>query len=98
MKLINKETVYFDVDDTLVIWEGQQYRPHLKHINALKQHALRGHFVVVWSAGGFDWAHRIVNELNLINYVDAVMSKPKWIYDDMDPNNWTTRIYIKEDK
>lgn len=77
-------TVWFDVDDTLVLWDKEKvsYTYSKKHAKALKEHALRGHTVIVWSAGGADWAERVVREMGLEWCVDLVTSKPSWFYDD----------------
>jgi hypothetical protein len=53
-----------------------------KHVQAMREHAARGHAIVVWSAGGWEWAHTIVRALQLEELVDAVMCKPSWFYDD----------------
>lgn len=109
-------TVFFDVDDTLVMWDatpeeletkgivieypiqkvynykGVQTRlnirektvmPHQLHIKKLIEHKLRNHTVVVWSAGGSQWAEAVVRTLGLTDYVDLVVSKPNWCYDDL---------------
>jgi hydroxymethylpyrimidine pyrophosphatase-like HAD family hydrolase len=76
--------VYFDVDDTLVIWDWKSIDPegkgllqiadpnsshmelvlpHERHIALLKQFKARGHTVVVWSQGGWDWASSVVKSL-----------------------------------
>ena len=57
--------------------------PITEHIEAIKAHKLRGHTVVVWSAGGADWAEEVVKKLGLILYVDAILAKPNWFYDDL---------------
>lgn len=57
--------------------------PHRKHIEQLKKHKMRNHTVVVWSAGGWDWAHAAVKALKLEKFVDLVISKPTWTYDDL---------------
>jgi hypothetical protein len=91
-------TVYFDVDDTLVLWPefgsedfgytldlgaGIFVRPHEFHIQKLKEHKVRGHKVVVWSQGGSEWAEKVCKALGIEAYVDVVISKPRWFYDDL---------------
>lgn len=53
------------------------------NIEQLKRHRLRSHFIVVWSAGGYEWALTAVKLLKLESYVDLVMSKPAWVLDDL---------------
>lgn len=113
------QTVFFDVDDTLVMWDAtpeelkargvnficpgsiididndgnkqfsppwtERLLPHRKHIEQLKKHKMRGHTIIVWSAGGWDWATAVVKALQLDNFVDLVISKPTWAYDDLQP-------------
>ena len=57
---------------------------HWDHVQQIKEHKLRGHNTVVWSAGGSDWAEEVVNKLELNDYVDIVISKPHWWYDDLN--------------
>jgi FMN phosphatase YigB (HAD superfamily) len=95
--------VTFDVDDTLVIWgktqdEGclsfnnwgypQALLPHAEHIFRLKEHHAAGHFIIVWSQGGYEWAQEVVNVLGLAPYVDLVIAKPFAAYDDIHPREW----------
>lgn len=56
-----------------------------ENVTALKLHASRNHTIVVWSAGGVEWAEAAVKALGLTQYVDLVICKPSWIYDDLDP-------------
>ncbi len=68
--------------------------PHRKHIEQIKKHKARGHTVVVWSQGGFSWGETVVRTLGLEAYVDLVIAKPLWLYDDlpasefMPKNKW----------
>lgn len=89
--------LFVDCDDTLVMWKGENYVPHLKHIEMVKRFHKRGLPVIVWSAGGYEWALRIVKELYLENYVTAVMAKPMWYIDDLKVESFmpeVNRIYI----
>jgi hypothetical protein len=114
MKKINdRPLVAFDVDSTLIYWEHKSGRNavlikvddheemfdvHETHVEALKKHAARGHTIIVWSAGGADWSEAVVKALQLEEYVDIVMPKPNWIYDDLSPNEFLpNNLYIYED-
>lgn len=93
--------VTFDVDQTLVLTEcpgsydanrdtvwigGQVWYPHKAHIAELKRFKARGHMVIIWSQGGHEWAAEVINKLDLVPYVDMVMTKPKWLCDDKPAN------------
>lgn len=130
-----KQTTFFDVDDTLVMWNATQQEldargvwfecppstwtvdptdphsvpapvpawqerllPHRYHIEQLKKHKIRGHTIVVWSAGGYDWAAAVVKALKLEEYVDLVISKPIWAYDDLQPNEFIPKVSWKKDE
>ena len=129
--LKSDNSVFWDVDDTLVLWsptveDREKYGidiicpgskilkddgtidvgpswterlvPHFVHIEQLKKHKARGHTVVVWSAGGFDWAEVAVRALGLENYVDLVISKPDWAYDDLPPEKYMPKSqYMKNE-
>jgi hypothetical protein len=69
--------------------------PHFRHIALMKTFAARGHTVVVWSAGGEEWAWYVVKTLGLENVVSATMNKFDWYVDDKDASSWLTdRIYL----
>lgn len=120
MQVINNESViFFDVDDTLVMWDisashtsyldivividPYDGKPlslgiHKPHVKLLINQAKRGSKVVVWSQGGFQWAEAVVKALQLEEYVDIVMSKPKTYVDDLPVEAWLKdRVYIKPD-
>jgi len=108
-KVESGPTAFFDVDDTLVMWNlpedieinddrlvnvkcnGMSDRlfPNQHNIDLLIKFADRGHNVVVWSAGGSDWAEAVVHALGLNRYVKAVMNKPQYYIDDVaNPKEW----------
>lgn len=124
------QLVFFDVDDTLVVWSPtkeqldkhgidikcpggyvlldgelvqsgpwtERFVPHRKHMEQLKKHKARGHTIVVWSAGGWDWAQVAVKALGLEPYVDLVISKPTWSYDDKKPEEFMPASQWMEDE
>lgn len=131
MIVIRGNTVWFDVDDTLILWNPPKDQlesrgiditcpksmtlnddgelvdcgswttkvvPHRVHVEQLKKHKLRGHKVIVWSAGGEDWAEAAVKALKLEDFVDIVVEKPSWIYDDIKPEDFMPRPYWMKDE
>lgn len=47
-----------------------------------------GYCVVVWSQSGPEWAEGIVRKLGLVDYVDVVIAKPLYHYDDRPCTEW----------
>lgn len=76
----------------------ERVKPHKKHIEQLKLHKLRGHTVIVWSAGGWEWAEAAVRALKLEKYVDLVIEKPRWAYDDLPPNEYMPKSQWMKDE
>ena len=69
--------------------------PHYRHIDLMRELKARGHTIVVWSAGGYEWAERAVIALGIENMVDVVMSKPDWHVDDKPASSYMkTPIYL----
>ncbi len=67
------------------------------HIDELKNQAMTGTALVVWSAGGADWAECVVKTLGLEEYVDVILCKPARVFDDKDPSDYLPkrRYYVK---
>jgi len=108
-KLADKHTIFVDVDNTLILW-GSQVEPvvnlsfgqtasiHVPHLEKIKEFKARGHLIVVWSAGGADWAERIVYQLKIEEYVDLIISKPSWFIDDLEATEFMpphNRIFLE---
>lgn len=105
MKILPTDHVVpFDVDNTLVMWEvgllgpdieinGAKLRTNRRNVERIKEMHVKGQYVIVWSAAGYDWAAKVVNALELTQYVDMVMTKPRWYYDDLDSSEWMKRLY-----
>ncbi len=102
--------VFCDVDDTLVKWESNidfdkkvsiecsgiidHYEVIEENVTAIKKHKARGHKVVVWSQGGYDWAEAVVKALKIEQYVDLVCCKPTWCIDDLQPSSWMPKAQL----
>lgn len=76
----------------------QMIVPHKHHIEKIIKHKTRGHTVVVWSAGGYDWAAAVIRAFKLENYVDVVISKPTWIIDDLPASEFMPKNYWQKDE
>lgn len=62
--------------------------PNQPAIDHLKKMKARGFAVIVWSAGGSNWAEAVVKALNLEEHVDLVMPKIDYHLDDnADPTD-----------
>lgn len=56
--------------------------PHEVHCELVRHHRAWGNGVVVWSRSGVEWASAVVKALGLEPYVDLVIAKPFYYYDD----------------
>lgn len=74
-------------------------KPHVRHIQLMKEHFNKGYKIVVWSAAGSKWAQHVVERLGLQSVVGLVMSKPTKYLDDLPSTEWMgNRVYIKAPK
>jgi hypothetical protein len=69
--------------------------PHYRHIEFLRQMAARGFAIIVWSAGGEDWADYIAGLVGIDDLIDATCGKPDWYADDKTPASFMQgRVYL----
>ena len=68
----------------------------IANINGLREHSHAGHVVIVWSKGGVEWATNVIKALNLEAYVDVILTKPDWYYDDMPAEHWLPERQFKK--
>lgn len=81
----------FGVQNYIVVNEGlykRVFTVHDAHVECIKDFKARGHNVVVWSAGGADWAAVVIDSLGLQDYVDMITCKPDWYFDDLKVTEW----------
>jgi phosphoserine phosphatase len=89
----------YDVDAVKIENKGHVFykRELCANTKALRNQKMSGNTVVVWSAGGAEWAATVVRALGLEDYVDVCLTKPDFYYDDKDVNTWfPTKRYFKE--
>jgi hypothetical protein len=67
---------------------GRKWWVHTPHKELIKDFKARGHTVIIWSAGGAEWAEMVTDALQLNDYIDLVISKPDWIIDDKPTIEW----------
>lgn len=90
-----------DESGKIVMKEGTEedvFIPIQSNIDQLKEHKRRGHSVVVWSAGGAEWAAQAVKMLGIEDYVDLAVDKPASLYDDKDFEQAFPKIQFVKDE
>jgi len=71
--------------------------PSEKHIKLIKYYKARGFYIIAWSGNGFKHAEHILKQLNLLDYIDQIMSKSSRYVDDVDCQHWMgKRIYLEK--
>lgn len=89
------EKNYVDIEQN---GQRQRFGLMLRNIEQVKKHKLIGHKIVFWSQGGWKWVQTVLEHLDLIDYADGIMSKPRWIIDDLPASEFipeSNRIYKK---
>lgn len=72
--------------------------PHRVHLRQLIRHAQRGHTIILWSAGGEEWAYAVAKLLELDKYgVIYTIEKPRWAYDDKKANDFIETKFHPDD-
>lgn len=71
--------------------------PNFRMIDVLKRNFEQGAFIIVWSQNGYKWASEVVKKLGLTKFVHQVQTKPKLIFDDIAPEEFIKRAYVKPD-
>ena len=70
--------------------------PHRAHIEQLRKHAMRGHTIILWSAGGEQWAYAAALALGLHDIVSYTSEKPEWAYDDKKPQEFFDTKWMED--
>lgn len=70
------------------------YAINWPQVRQLSEHKARGHTVIVWSAGGSDWADAVVDALEMRPFVDLTLEKPMWAYDDLPASEFMPKTKL----
>lgn len=62
--------------------QGSRYQIITRTIEEIRGHFNRGHKVIIWSAGGDEWAEKAVDLLGIRPLVTVCLSKPDFFIDD----------------
>lgn len=104
----SQNIVYIDVDNTIIkrttFGEKLDYygiewtvSPMFENINFLKSLKARGYYIIVHSANGWLHAKKVVELLQLVDFVDEIKTKPTKYVDDVSVENWFgPRIYFED--
>jgi phosphoserine phosphatase len=86
----NKEAVKFrDPYISKEYFDSYLYlKPNIEVIELLKTYKAAKWTVIVWSAGGWQWAQEVTKTLGIEEYVDICMSKPERYVDDNPCTVW----------
>ena len=68
---------------------------HHDHVKQIKSHKNRGFTVFIWSGNGSAWAKKVIEALELQDYVDFYMTKPVKFFDDLPAQEvLVNRVYL----
>lgn len=94
-KDIDADDCVIEVTDPYINGTRVKVVPHWRNIRLLQRKFGQGHKIVVWSAGGSEWAETIVKALKIEPFVHLILSKPTHIIDDKEMKDWgVPRIYL----
>lgn len=81
--------VYVDVDDTLVRWAGSKCIPRTLIIERIKERAIKGDRLFLWSRAGGEQAREVAEELGISKIFEAFLPKPDLLIDDEPISEWS---------
>jgi hypothetical protein len=86
--MLNRRTIYFDVDDTLVRSAGTKRVPIPFAIASVRRLKGEGASLFLWSAGGAEYARVVAQELGIADCFEGFLPKPTAIVDDQHFTDW----------
>jgi len=94
----NPHIMAFDLDDTLIIWTDEGFYVSQEHVDEMRRAALRGQFVVVWTRAPLPFARKVLEDNDLVKFVNILQNKPEFYWDDRPADGWMARCYHDPNK
>lgn len=98
--LITSESIFETVIDPIKLdYYGSEWEiyPKFKNIEFIKSLKNRGYYIIVHSANGWLHAKKVVELLQLCDFVDEIKTKPLKYVDDKSVETWFgPRIYFED--
>lgn len=68
---------------------------HTAHVELVRSYKKRGFFIRVWSNNGWKHCKEIIDQLDLVDFVDEIEAKSHRFVDDLEANEVLgSRVYI----
>ena len=103
--MIIKNPIYFDLDDTLILWDqtpgdgehrGVGYKINTLLVEKMISYKKEGKDIIVWSQAGADHAIIMARKAGFYNIVDHFITKPSTYYDDKLMSQWGCKCIYPE--
>lgn len=83
-----RQSIYIDVDDTLVRTYGAKRIPMTSVIDSIRKLQSEGATLFLWSSGGSEYCKQTAMELGIENCFTAFLPKPTLYIDDQPVQEW----------
>jgi phosphoglycolate phosphatase-like HAD superfamily hydrolase len=84
-----RQTIYIDVDDTLVRSFGAKRIPMTSVIESIRRLQSQGALLYLWSSGGSQYCQQTAMELGIADCFAVFLPKPNVYIDDQPVQEWT---------
>lgn len=89
--------VFYQIPHPLRNGQTVERIPLRSNIQLIKDMHARGRYIIVWSAGGWQWAEAVVKSLGLEPHVHLILEKPIAYVDDLEANEFMgQRIFLND--
>jgi hypothetical protein len=110
----SQPTAYVDIDSTLIEWNlpsdgddpnkivtinNNKFVINTYNLEYIIKLGMRNHVLILWSAGGAEWAANVAKALKIENLIFACVNKPTYYVDDIaDPRDFMGKHVFYDSK